>query len=444
MATQTLTSKVLANGIGLESVAVGDHPILERLYFAARDDSWGTIPLEVRESTSRATADGEELRFEASSLDPSRPLRVLAVVTTRPEGFKAWFRATARAEFRYNRIGWCLLHPASSSVGASIRADGPHGITERVLPAEIIPQPLVNGQPRSFMPAFRSITFERDGVSARFEFAGDLFEIEDQRNWSDASFKTYSTPLALGSGHLARPGMVIEQAVTLTAEDSSEPVHGGPNELVFGGEAGRLPLVRFGRSGGLPDLIRPNNGFVEFNRDRPEPGSGLIIGINGSVHTADDLGVMSTTTTHGAIIHQLRSAVGDGPALVIDPLDFDSVPGEWRSEDGAIPAPSHPSDDPRRHGPFGAAWVVASLSACAAAGATELGYFDYTVRDSPAGALIRELQTMKGAPVRYVSVPRGLAGLGVGERVWIANLTTSTRTIARRDIAPFTMEELPM
>ena len=28
-------------------------------------------------------------------------------------------------------------------------------------------------------------------------FEGDLFEMEDQRNWTDASYKTYSTPLRI-------------------------------------------------------------------------------------------------------------------------------------------------------------------------------------------------------------------------------------------------------
>jgi hypothetical protein len=31
---------------------------------------------------------------------------------------------------------------------------------------------------------------------AEVRFAGDLFEMEDQRNWTDASYKTFCTPLA--------------------------------------------------------------------------------------------------------------------------------------------------------------------------------------------------------------------------------------------------------
>ena len=37
-------------------------------------------------------------------------------------------------------------------------------------------------------------------------FEGDLFETEDQRNWTDASFKTYCTPQELGFPFAAEPG----------------------------------------------------------------------------------------------------------------------------------------------------------------------------------------------------------------------------------------------
>ena len=35
------------------------------------------------------------------------------------------------------------------------------------------------------------------GVWADWRFEGDVFETEDQRNWTDASFKTFCTPLRL-------------------------------------------------------------------------------------------------------------------------------------------------------------------------------------------------------------------------------------------------------
>ena len=57
--------------------------------------------------------------------------------------------------------------------------------------------------------------WERDLFSP---FSGDIFEMEDQRNWTDASYKTYSTPLALPFPVEVTAGTSIAQSVTLTLE----------------------------------------------------------------------------------------------------------------------------------------------------------------------------------------------------------------------------------
>jgi len=44
----------------------------------------------------------------------------------------------------------------------------------------------------------RAITHEvAPGVRAEVRLLGDVFETEDHRNWTDANFKTYGTPLRL-------------------------------------------------------------------------------------------------------------------------------------------------------------------------------------------------------------------------------------------------------
>ena len=53
------------------------------------------------------------------------------------------------------------------------------------------------------------------GITARFSFEGDEFELEDQRNWTDAEFKTYSTPLSRGLTHEAVEGTGLRQRVTV-------------------------------------------------------------------------------------------------------------------------------------------------------------------------------------------------------------------------------------
>jgi len=56
------------------------------------------------------------------------------------------------------------------------------------------------------------------GLTVRCSLTGEVFEMEDQRNWSDASFKTYSRPLELPWPYTLEAGSTSEQAVRLEVE----------------------------------------------------------------------------------------------------------------------------------------------------------------------------------------------------------------------------------
>lgn len=445
MRQTSLAAQVLEAGIGLDEVALGTHAVLDRLYFAVRDEHFGNIPLEVGEPVVTRDADGSggmNARFEAVSRDPATAMTVTAEITVGADHLTARSHVLPSSEFLYNRMGWCLLHPASTSVGARLRATGGDADSELVLPDEIQPQRHVDGGPRSFLPAFDTISFTRDGVTARFELEGELFEIEDQRNWSDPSYKTYSSPLALGGRYRTTPGVAIEQTVRLIISGTAPSSGDRHDSLEVGAELGALPLVRLGRPAHPPALERPANGFVELNRERTPALDGIVLGINGSVHATDDRAVMSTGSTHGTMIRQARSIVGDGAPLVIDPLDFDATAREWAVDGRQVAAPPTPPADPRRRSEFGAAWVIASLATAATAGADELGYFDETVAGSPAASLLGELGALRGMPVREVVAPEGLAGLAVGDRVWVANLTATVRSVGEARVDPFSAVEI--
>jgi len=81
-------------------------------------------------------------------------------------------------------------------------------IEPSVFPRRIAPhQPFVN---------LRGIIHEvLPGLAAEVRFAGDTFETEDQRNWTDASYKTYCTPLARPYPVTVRKGARVRQTVTL-------------------------------------------------------------------------------------------------------------------------------------------------------------------------------------------------------------------------------------
>jgi hypothetical protein len=77
---------------------------------------------------------------------------------------------------------------------------------------------------------FSELVVERAGFGRlELQFTGDLFELEDQRNWGDASFKTYCTPLRSGFPRTVKAGTTISQSVEVrfvpAAEAGAAPTH---------------------------------------------------------------------------------------------------------------------------------------------------------------------------------------------------------------------------
>ena len=54
------------------------------------------------------------------------------------------------------------------------------------------------------------------GLEAEVRFTGETFEIEDHRNWTDASYKIYGTPLALPFPVEIKQATKVTQSVAIT------------------------------------------------------------------------------------------------------------------------------------------------------------------------------------------------------------------------------------
>jgi len=209
--------------VGLRRVTWRGVEVLQRVFVAARDSSWATL-------STRVT--GVEVRHESCSsvwersttleLPPGAPATMR--LDLRLDGSELTMRCTADAsgDLAYNRVGLCLLHPLSQR-GWQWEAQRDRGDRRRgTLPHRIAPQPLGDDGPEPFVAAFSELTL-RGELMCAFRFSGDLFEMEDQRNWTDASFKTYSTPLWLPRPHrLAEGGRIVQEVrLSVATLDSS-------------------------------------------------------------------------------------------------------------------------------------------------------------------------------------------------------------------------------
>ncbi len=196
----------------LRYIRFEDHEVLRGIYVAVRDHNWDTIPAEISDPNVQSTPDGFELSFRASHVDTTRGIDFLwrGVITFHKEGRLAFeMDGEARSTFSRNRIGFCILHPYTCAGAPCVVRNVDGTETTGRFPSSIAPhQPFLD---------MASITHEvAPGVQARVEFQGDVFEMEDQRNWTDASYKTYCTPLALPFPVEVHAGTRIYQRIDLT------------------------------------------------------------------------------------------------------------------------------------------------------------------------------------------------------------------------------------
>jgi hypothetical protein len=239
-------------GIDLRYVRIGGVEVVRRLFVAVRDASWGTIPPRVSDLEVEARAESFRVAFEAFHEAGELRFRWRGQLVGETDGtLDCRLDGAAESDFEYNRIGFCVLHPRENA-GRPYRAVTPDGELSGSLPDVIGPQRFEDGKLWPLFPSYERLEIElADGLWARFEFKGDLFEMEDQRNWTDASFKTYSTPLTLGWPHDARSGQEIGQRVRVNFEGVPDGASAadprGPVRIDLGGptRAG-LPKIGLG------------------------------------------------------------------------------------------------------------------------------------------------------------------------------------------------------
>ena len=196
----------------LRAITLGSAEILRRVYVAVRDHNWGTVPTTLHDVRVQADEEAFSVEYEAENVAGEVDFHWHGSIVGEPTG-KITFRmeGECRLTFWRNRIGFCVLHPMACAGRPCVveHVDGRR--TEGAFPQAISPhQPFMD---------IRAIRHEVEpGVWAEVRLEGDTFEMEDQRNWTDASYKTYSTPLALPFPVQVQAGTRVAQMVMLTLE----------------------------------------------------------------------------------------------------------------------------------------------------------------------------------------------------------------------------------
>lgn len=190
----------------LRHVRWGDREALRGVYVAVRDAGWGTHPHDIHDLREEVAAEG----FDLSWTDASGPVVWRGTLRGDADGVVYEAEGVAREAFDTQRTGMCVLHPAREAQGAQIRVEHADGtVTESAFPDLISPHQPFFG--------IRAIEHEvAPGLWLRTELEGEIFEMEDQRNWTDASFKTYCRPLDLPRPYRIETGETVRHRVRLS------------------------------------------------------------------------------------------------------------------------------------------------------------------------------------------------------------------------------------
>ncbi|MBV8099618.1 MAG: hypothetical protein JOZ31_10715 [Verrucomicrobia bacterium] len=187
--------------------------MIRAISFIVRDKNWGTYAPQISQLNLQEASDAFRVSYEAVI---EGEFRYSAVITGDANGSLS-FSGTGNAlsDFLTNRTGFVILHPIEGVAGAACTVEHADGrIEETNFPLLIDPV-----QP---MRDLRAITHEfSPGLKVTCRMEGDTFEMEDQRNWTDASYKTYVRPLALPWPYTIAKGAGIEQRVRLSVSGSA-------------------------------------------------------------------------------------------------------------------------------------------------------------------------------------------------------------------------------
>lgn len=322
------------DGTDLREITWQGADVANRIYAAVRDDQWGTVPGTIRELSVEPWGRGAEIHFEQDHSPAGAPVVLRGNYRLTPDHIVASLEGRWSGDFATNRTGWCLLHPLSH-VGGRVDSSLGHGpgvgrpIPELVIPQELDPA----GFSRPAWGPFDQLGITAGGIHIDHHFEGELFETEDQRNWSDASFKTYGTPSSEPQPRLVHAGEEFFQRITIRFEHAASGHHEQRRAQVHNPQMQTLAL--------LDDVVadaelEPALRIVDGVRARiraSEPERARAIMRQAATAPVWDLEVLAGPGTDWAAVRDALPATSPARVVVLPdgapPGSPETTPPEW-------------------------------------------------------------------------------------------------------------------
>ena len=202
----------------LRYLKVNGVEVLRAIGFLVRDENWGTYAPAISDLKINQRADGFTVSFHAVCKRHDQEIAYDAAIEGTQEGNLTFDGiAIPRTQFLTARTGFVVLHPLRGVAGCPMEVEHVDGsVVSGKFPELVDPvQPVLD---------IRSLTHEvAPGLKATVRMEGDTFEMEDHRNWTDASFKTYVRPLSLPWPYRLQAGEPVEQSIRVMLSGHAGP-----------------------------------------------------------------------------------------------------------------------------------------------------------------------------------------------------------------------------
>ena len=200
----------------LRYVRMGGHEAIRGIAFVVRGPAWQTLHPAITDLSVEQGDDSFRVSYDGAVDEASGAISFHAEISGSAEGGLE-FNVAARtgSDFETGRTGFVILHAVEGVAGQPctiLHVDG--SAEETVFPDHVMPlQPFFD---------MRAITHEAaPGLRVTCRMEGEhAWECEDQRNWTDASYKTYYRPLSLPFPYVIEGGSEFRQSVSLTFDGS--------------------------------------------------------------------------------------------------------------------------------------------------------------------------------------------------------------------------------
>ena len=270
--------------------------IIDLLYTAIRPWDWSTLDPDQHSEDVKVTDDICIITIKdlfAGALDASTEITI-----SKDNKFTVAYELRGLAEYSVNRWGICFCLNSADWMGSAVKSQG----NQYQLPAAISPQRVVDGVTQGLFPASNEMLFTApDQRSIKVVSTGKVLEAEDQRNWTDNTYKIYSGSLSEPRPFVTSAGSLWQQSVTFEIGPPNKQVPDGSKIIVK--EIDSLPSIglQFNTDSMLPlDVLNTALFLLDIDHIR----------INEESLTAQKI---NTVSTNGLIVEAalLSSHSGD-------------------------------------------------------------------------------------------------------------------------------------